>query len=107
MAITVGDQEVLDALRQSGSDLSRPHALELYLYLPDEARARRAAFDLSAEGVAVITRRASMGPGWLCLARMSMVPAPDAIAEIRNRFEGLAAELGGEFDGWEAGVVKR
>ena len=34
-----------------------------------------------------------------------MVPRSDNITMIRQRFEALAFQLGGEYDGWEAAVT--
>ncbi|TMF93821.1 MAG: ribonuclease E inhibitor RraB [Chloroflexi bacterium] len=76
-----------------------------YLYVPDEARGRRAASELLEAGYRVEVRPAATRPSWLTLAKIDMVPRSDNITMIRQRFEALASQLGGEYDGWEAAVT--
>jgi hypothetical protein len=51
-------------------------------------------------------QRAALGDQWLVLTTHTMVPSADAIARTQARFEELAAEQTGEYDGWEAGIVR-
>src|SRR5262245_5883758 len=44
------DQQVLDQLREAGSDLSKPHAMEFYLHFPSEESANVVALRVKAEG---------------------------------------------------------
>ena len=41
----------------------------------------------------------------LTLAKIDMVPSSDNITMIRQMFEALASQLGGEYDGWDAAVT--
>lgn len=76
-----------------------------YLYFPRRGRARGVARTLSEEGYDVKWGRAAMGRVWLVLARHKVVPSEDVIDNLRQRMEALAAESGGEYDGWEAEVA--
>ena len=104
--LSVEDRAVLEQLRQAGSDLSRPHPIDHYLYFPKEDAARSAANVLRGEGYRVDVRVGADEVNWLALASHSIVPTPQTIAETTARMEKLAASLGGEYDGWQAAVVK-
>jgi hypothetical protein len=101
-----GDVSVIEQLRAAGSDLSKPHPLQFYLYVPTEEAAKRAAAVLSRQGFQVDVRTAAMGSGWLALASKTLVPTNKALARIRQLLSKLASEEGGEYDGWEVQVTK-
>lgn len=61
------DTAVIEQLRAAGSDLSKPHPLQFYLYVPTEEAAKRAAVVLSRQEFQVGVRTAAMGSGWLAL----------------------------------------
>ena len=100
------DGAVLDQLRAAGSDLSKPHRLEFYLYVPSEEAASRVASALSREGFQVDVPTAAIGPGWLALASKTLVPSSQALTRIRQLLSKLASVEGGEYDGWEAQVTR-
>jgi regulator of ribonuclease activity B len=99
------DKETLRQLAKAGGNLSLPTEIVNYLYLPDEIRARQAASELATAGYRVEVRPAAKGPSWLALAKIDMVPSSENVGLVRQRFEGLASQLGGEYDGWEAAVT--
>ena len=99
-------KEVLDQLRQMGSDAKRPHNLDLFLYLPTEAAAQTAA-----EKVRRLHFSTEVVPGakdgtWLCRAKIRIIPESAPLDGIGAYFEHVAYELGGDFDGWQADVMK-
>jgi regulator of ribonuclease activity B len=100
------DEAVLAQLRQAGSNLTKPHEIEFFLYFPMEAVAHNAAEQIRRLGFDVAVRPAAQGPGWLCFAKKTMVPVADALQELRRGFNTLAVSLGGKYDGWGTGVVK-
>lgn len=75
-----------------------------YLYFPTKASAEAAGTRLRSEGVSVEIRKGAGGENWLALA----AKAPPQIAEemegIRDQMEALAAQFGGEYDGWETAI---
>jgi hypothetical protein len=99
------DQQTLGRLKELGSDLTKPHEIEFFLYFPDEQRARAAAADIGGDFAVEVDPAADDGGRWLIVARRTMVPMHEAILAIRQRLEALAAEGDGEFDGWGAEVV--
>ncbi|HEX7264998.1 MAG TPA: ribonuclease E inhibitor RraB [Candidatus Dormibacteraeota bacterium] len=100
------DQLTLQQLTKAGSNLDQPTDLVNYLYLPNEELAQQAGAELAAAGYSVVVRPAATGSNWLALAGVDIVPSPQNIELVRERFEALAARLGGEYDGWEAAVTK-
>jgi hypothetical protein len=103
------DQIVLDQLREAGSDLSKPHDLEFFLYFANQEAATIAAERIitsGAGGFAAEVRRSPQGEAWMCYVTRKMVPEGTKIALIGERFSALAQELGGEYDGWETSLVK-
>jgi hypothetical protein len=103
------DQKVLDQLREAGSDLSKPHDLEFFLYFPDQEAAGIAAERIKTSGAGGFmaeVKRAPQGEIWMCYVTRKMVPEGAKIALIGERFSALAQELGGEYDGWETSLVK-
>ena len=99
------DAETLRHLAKAGGNLALPTEIVNYLYVPDEARATQAGSELVAAGYRVEVRHAATGPLWLTLAKIDLVPSAENIAMIRQRFETLASQLGGDYDGWEAAVT--
>jgi hypothetical protein len=100
------DADVLAALKKAGSRLDQPHPLRHYLYVPDQAGANAAASALRREGFEATVERAAMGNDWVVLITHQIVPSPENVAKTRTRFEQLAKQYKGEYDGWEAGIVR-
>src|SRR5262245_59214596 len=100
------DGQVLKQLVAAGSDLSKPHRVEFFLYFPDEERAARAYRELAAEGFSGKVERAAVGPSWLCFITTEIKPSHATMLGFRKRMEGLATAGGGEYDGWGTSVAK-
>jgi hypothetical protein len=100
------DAKVLEQLKKAGSNLSKPHPLEFFLYFPREQAARKAADQLRAKRFTATVDRAAQGDSWLCFATKTMVPELAALQRIRADFNAVAEALGGEYDGWGTPVVK-
>lgn len=101
------DTQVISQLRQAGSDLAKPHPLEVFLCFPDEASARQAAESVSAKGLSTEIRPPdSQRAEWLLFATRSMVPELSALTELRSFFEVLATAQKGHYDGWGTPVVR-
>jgi len=100
------DQLTLQQLGAAGANLGKPTDVVNYLYVPAEPAAQAAGAELRQAGFTVEVRPAATGSNWLALARIDLVPSPENIRLLRERFEGLAAKFGGEYDGWEAAVTQ-
>ena len=62
------DLQTLNRLEEAGSDLSKPHEMEFFLYFPDEASANAAAADIREQGFSVQVWPPEDGSDWLCFA---------------------------------------
>jgi len=100
------DELVLIQLKKAGSDLSKPHHIEFFLYLPTEAAAETAASKLRAESFQATVKPPLKGAGWLCFATKTMIPELVELQRIRRDFNRLTRELGGNYDGWGTPVEK-
>jgi hypothetical protein len=100
-------KEVLDQLRANGSDTSKPHRFEFYLYMPTKSYAAKAAEKMLKSGFseAKVTRSASER-GWLCLAQKTLIPKNADLDDHARFLEEVAAAVGGDLDGWEAELIK-
>lgn len=102
--IDPADMRAMVALRDAGADLWQPRLTRHYLYFATQAAADEAARRLRAEEIDVEVRE-SPGHGWLALATHTAIVRPATIRDVRRPFEALAADLDGEYDGWEAAVT--
>lgn len=101
------DVLVLTQLRNAGSNLGKPHDIEFFMYLPNEAAASRVATRLRVDGFGVaVSPAAGSGSDWLALATRSMVPEAKELARLRNLFTLLSSAEKGNYDGWGTPVVK-
>ena len=89
-----------ELLRHSNPKAS--HSFLHYLYFPDQKQAQIAADKLRRHGYDVEDRKGADGVNWLVLAKRRMLPTEDAVRDVRNQMEALAAVGGGMYDGWEA-----
>lgn len=97
---------VVAQLKKTGSNVERPHKFDFYFYFPTEIAANAAARELQANGLATQVRRAAKGPEWLCLASGTYVPDAPKLTELGRIFSAVATKHRGEFDGWEAEVIR-
>lgn len=101
------DGQVIARLQAAGSDVSRPHSVDFFLYFPNEAAAGRISHELAGQNYNTSVEANDEGTQWLILARKELVPTEAALAKIRNELTVLASTEGGEYDGWGAAVVRQ
>jgi len=99
------DQATLDQLSEAGSDLSRPHPFDFYLYHPEQSGAELLCSALISEGFEVSIGESATGGDWLCLASLTMLPTIENLTELGTTFTRLIDQYGGEYDGWETIVL--
>lgn len=79
-------------------------AMRHYLYFPRKRDAQAAGKKLLDQGFEVQIRKGADGETWLALA-ISDVPTTDEQMDgLRDEMESLAAQCGGEYDGWESAM---
>src|SRR5687767_1013434 len=94
-------KEVLDQLERMGSDVTRPHGFDFYLYLPTASAAADAAEKVRERDFAAEVTQGTKPGTWLCKATKSITPAVAPLEDIGTFFTQIADALNGEFDGWE------
>jgi regulator of RNase E activity RraB len=100
------DQLVLAQLKKAGSDLSKPHVIEFFLYFPTQAAAEQAAVRAREDGFQAKVEPPLKDTNWLCLTTKTMVPDLKRLQDLRSAFERLAWLLKGTYDGWGTSVEK-
>lgn len=82
------------------SDLAEPREWIHYLYMPDEDSARTAIDVLVEQGWSAEFN--TVDGVCVVATQQDVVLRPEVVRQARALFERLAADLGGEYDGWEA-----
>ena len=101
------DEKVLAQLKKAGSDLSKPHTIQFYLYFPSAEAANAAAVKVQTLSFAVVrVDKAAKGDDWLLLASKRMVPGKEAITKVSSELTAVAKDGKGDYDGWEAQVTE-
>src|SRR5687768_18573465 len=90
------DEAVIIQLRKAGSNLSKPHTIEFYLYFPTESAAEGAAMRMRQTGFQAEVKRAAEGDNWLCLGTKKVIPQLATIQGITRDLDALAKSLHGE-----------
>ncbi len=93
------DRASVVAMRAQGMDLSTPQLLEFAFYFPDKAAARKVMGTLAGEGFSG-ELHIEGSDAFILFARKAMLVDAAALGTMRMRFEGLAKEAGGSYDGW-------
>lgn len=101
------DARVIEGLVAAGSDISKPHDIDFFMFLPSEDEARTAATEIERLGYSI----ASIGrlPGqaqWQVHATRRMAPRLEAMTATTRTLEAVASRHGGDYDGWGTGVVE-
>jgi hypothetical protein len=94
------DAATIEQLARAGSDLTRPHTIEFFLYLPDRAAAEAVATALEPEGYRTELSQEEQATDWLCLATRVMIPDMATLRACRERLTPLAESHQGVYDGW-------
>jgi hypothetical protein len=92
-----GDAELLQTIRDAGTDMSRRREVAHFVFFDTEEQARAAAAALPDE----YETEAYGTEGWVLRAWHTVVLNEDYIAPARLWWEAFAQQHGGEYDGWE------
>lgn len=99
------DEQVLIELEKAGSDLSKPHDIELFLFFPTKEAANSAANQIKTKGFDVKVQAGAESESWVCYVYKTMVPELQAIQKTSAYLNEIADSLGGKYDGWGTEVV--
>ena len=82
--MTNKDQSVLEKLLELGSNMTKPHQIDFFLYFPTKETARLAAKVIEKDGFEVDIQPGEKGEQWLCLAMKKMVPEYKELTKISD-----------------------
>jgi hypothetical protein len=77
-----------------------------FIYVPDQTTAEALAAKLRCDGFEVESRLGADELNWLVLARHMLIPDEEAFERARDHLASFAGAAGGEYDGWEADLIK-
>ena len=100
------DARVIESLRRPGSDLTKPHPTNYYLYFPQENDARAASHELESLGYRIKTLSTNKKGDWVVIASNSAIPSLPSVSVTTASLSALAKRHAGIYDGWEAAVTK-
>jgi hypothetical protein len=100
------DVEVIQSLRDSGSDLAKPHPIDFYFYFSTKAQAESAAADVRDAGLEIIKIEPGEKHNWFVLALKNVVPTVPNVQELTRELTEIAERHSGSYDGWEAPIVR-
>ncbi len=103
--LSESDEAALDSLRDAGSDFSKIHPFDFYLYHDEKLGAQELCAELRDKGFEVTVREGAIAGEYLCLASRSFIPSIEELSEIQSLIEDLINQYGGEYDGWETIVI--
>ncbi len=78
--------------------------MQHYFYFSLKANAEAAQTKLCEFEFSVEVRKSNAGTDWLVLATGIPPTTGDEMETLRNKFEHLARQFSGEYDGWEMAV---
>jgi hypothetical protein len=101
------EARVLSHLQRLGSDFSRPHPIEFFLYFPTRQGAESAGNQLRMRGFSVQVEKLPDGSSWLCFAVKEMIPEYFELVNLRFELSELANSYDGEYDGWGTPIIPK
>jgi hypothetical protein len=96
------DERVLHHLAKLGCDPASPRKSTHYLYFAASARAEDVARTLDADGWTTAIGQSE--GAWLLVASHVTPLTSRTVRDTRRLLEGLTAEHGGLYDGWDARI---
>ncbi len=110
------DLQVIEQLVKNGSDLTKEHLIDFYLYFPWIKNAKTAAAAVAKNGFIVLTIKISAIPWWqlifsksrwLLLIQKPMLPNKENIFAVTKLLNNIAEINNGIYDGWETAIIKK
>lgn len=100
------DGQVINQLKEAGSNLSKEHPVEFFIYAPSQGAAEVISRAIAKDGFISKLEKSADNESWLVYAVKNIVPSEDKMISIRNKFEKIVADVGGEYGGWGTPIVK-
>jgi hypothetical protein len=103
---TGNNGEVIAALEESGSDLSKPHPLDFYIYFDERADADAAAKSLAAKGYDAEVDPEQVDTEWLLVASKESSVSEAKIDALEAEIVAVVEPAHGVYEGWETEIVE-
>jgi len=89
------DASVIYQLEKAGSDLSKRHPIEFFIYFKNISTAKSASKELQKDGFETTVEKSASSDEWLLQAKKRMYPTLVELKKIRKKLDNL-----GDYDGW-------
>jgi regulator of RNase E activity RraB len=101
------DYKVLKALKENGSDLSKPHLIDFFFDFDATEQEQVATIVnlIEKEGFNSQVNKNNDG-SYTIKARKSLIPTLKSMQAITQQFKQLTKKHGGKYDGWGTEIVK-
>jgi regulator of RNase E activity RraB len=100
------DGQVIQQLKNAGSNLSKEHPVEFFIYAPNKEAAESIVARIEIDGFKSKVEKSESDELWLVFAVKLMIPNEQKLLKIRAYLEKVASSVGGEYDGWGTPIVK-
>ena len=100
------DGKLLEALRESGSDLSKLHKVDFLLRFPAQEAAEIASSQLVELAFAVEIAADADEKGWVVQASKRLYPVESDLLGLRDKLNVIAVAGGGTYEGWTARAIE-
>ena len=105
--MTFPDDETGEALQRradNGADLTKPHNIDFYILVTDEAAGNAIVTALTDNGFDAALEQDE--DQWNVCGTRELIPTHEAISELEVLVDSIATAMGGTADGWGAFAVE-
>ena len=99
------DFKVIEALKENGSNLSKPHEIDFFFDFEKFEQAAPVAQVIEKDGFKVKMLENDDGT-YTIEAKKTLIPSFNVMSEITKNFTSLTNVHGGNYDGWGTEVVE-
>lgn len=97
---------MIQQLRLAGSDMSKPHSTEFFVYCPEQDQVSAAERAIAALGYRTEISPKDDELPWGVIAAATFIPTSQEVRRRESQLEVAASDAGCSYDGWEAAVVR-
>jgi hypothetical protein len=100
------NRATLAAMARDSADLTKPTSIEFFMFFKEQSSAIQASEKARRDGYQTVVYRSRDGIEWICKAGRTMIPTLGAMNDASRYFSRIAASFSGDYDGWEAEVLR-
>lgn len=100
------DAMVIAALLQHKSNITKPHDIDFFFYMPTQEIAENFSTVLKQDGYNTTISSSEAGDLWCIQGKKSFIPSLSTMENLTIQLGKLAASYGGQYDGWGTNIVK-